>query len=237
MSSNNDSFRDFWQEISWNLLELWAFLKNRSCNKLLKIATEEQIVAEQQFGNVQSSFVISVFSPGAHSASKLSNLAFQRWEEADSNFILTLPCGGCCSFEARAAHNDNTRFCSPTVFCSTSERVYAGHDFPSGGESLLAGCSLWCHFPFPCPEHPDYIGWASFTMKSILAKLFLQYFSSFWKKIISLKGPLIWWKWPESTNTVAKLDRSHAHTRTHTHLKIHAGIILHSASDVLWVFK
>lgn len=78
MSPNNDSFRDFWQEISWNLLELLAFLRNRSCNKLLKIATEGQIVAEQQLRNVQSSFVISVFSPGAHSASNLSNLAFQR---------------------------------------------------------------------------------------------------------------------------------------------------------------
>lgn len=74
-----------------NFLKCLAFLKNQSCNQLLKIETKEQIVAEQQFQNVQSSFVISVFTPGAHSASKHNNLAFTRWEEADSTFIFTTP--------------------------------------------------------------------------------------------------------------------------------------------------
>lgn len=99
--------------MNFNFLELLAFSKNQSCNKLLKIATEEQIVAEQQFWNIQSSFVICVFSPGAHSACKLSNLPFQRGGEAASTFIWRMwqLWGQGCTY------NDKSHFCSSTVFC------------------------------------------------------------------------------------------------------------------------
>lgn len=58
--------------MSLNVLKRLVFLKNQSCSKVLKIETEEQIVAEKQI--LQSFFVISVFIPGAHSASKSPDL-------------------------------------------------------------------------------------------------------------------------------------------------------------------
>lgn len=66
-----------------------------------------------------------------------------------------------CHVEAVAAlrlHTMTKLAFVPRLCSAPSQRLSAGPDFSSGGESLPAGGSLSCHFPFACPEHPDDFG-------------------------------------------------------------------------------